>query len=72
MSRPKLAPVQVAPTPKPRLRYTIRPEAMYPDNPALQAAYASAIAWMRRGPVSIFTLDQGARRPAWCAPPEDA
>ena len=63
----------VAPEPAPPvLRYTIRPEAMYPDNPAMQAAFTSAIAWMRRGPVSIFTLDQGARRPAWCAPPEDA
>ena len=64
--RAKLAAVHTAPEPR---RYTIRPDAMYPASEHNRAAYAAAVAYLRDRPQSIFTLDPDARRPAWCARP---
>ena len=58
----RLAAVKDAPEPR---RFTIDPARAYPDNAHNQSAYEAAVAWMRSRSPSLFTLDEGARRPGW-------
>jgi len=58
----RLAAVKDAPEPR---RFTIDPARIYPDNAHNQTAYERAVAWMRSRSPSLFTLDEGARRPGW-------